>query len=48
MQLVGVESQDGLVLSWLPDGLKLEMSKSKVNVLMFASFCINYKRIKDL
>ena len=30
MQLVCENSQDGLVLSWLPGGLKLEMSKTKV------------------
>lgn len=32
MQLVGMASdpQEGLVLSWLPDGLRIEMSKQKV------------------
>ena len=30
MELVGLEEREGLVLSWLPDGLLLEMSKSKV------------------
>lgn len=30
MQLVCEDSQDGLVLTWLPGGLKLEMSKTKV------------------
>lgn len=30
MELVGLEEREGLVLSWLPGGLLLEMSKSKV------------------
>lgn len=30
MQLVCEDNQEGLVLTWLPDGLKLEMSKTKV------------------
>lgn len=30
MQLVGVENQDGLVLSWLPDGLQLQSINTKV------------------
>ena len=32
MQLVGTGDEDGLTLSWLPDGLKLELSHAKVKI----------------
>ena len=31
MRLVGTEEQDGLLLSWKPDGFLIEMSRNKVN-----------------
>ena len=31
MQLVGLENEEGLVISWLPDGIMIELSKHKVS-----------------
>lgn len=33
MRLVGLDDENGLLLSWKPDGFLIETSKNKVNYL---------------
>ena len=31
MELVGLEREEGIMIGWLPDGIKIELSRSKVS-----------------